>query len=88
MSFGKSIRWQVHDLTADAPSARGFHLVFLRNNLLTYYRKEIVEAALPAIADSLAPDGYLVIGRKEHLPGFLKGFHPLPEVSCIYCAGR
>ena len=40
------------------------------------------------IADSLAPDGYLVIGRKEHLPGFLKGFHPLPEVSCIYCAGR
>ena len=49
---------------------------------------EIVEAALPAIVDSLVPGGFLVIGRKEHLPGFLKGFHPLPEVSCMYRAGR
>ncbi len=84
----EGIRWQVHDLTADPPPARDFHLVFLRNNLLTYYRSEIVEATLPAVADSLAPGGYLVIGRKERLPDFLKGFDPLPEVSCMYRAGR
>ena len=79
-----SIRWQVHDLTADQPPARDFHIVFLRNNLLTYYRREIVEAALPVIAGCLAPGGYLVIGRKERLPGFLEGFDPHPAVACLY----
>jgi chemotaxis methyl-accepting protein methylase len=80
----EGIRWKVHDLTTDVPPARDFHIVFLRNNLLTYYRKEIVEAALPAIMDSLAPGGILVIGRKEHLPDFQKNFTPLAAVSCLY----
>jgi chemotaxis protein methyltransferase CheR len=80
----EGIRWNVHDLTADQPPARDFHIVFLRNNLLTYYRDEIVKAALPAIADSLVPGGILVIGRKEHLPAFLKGFDAHPVVSCLY----
>jgi chemotaxis methyl-accepting protein methylase len=78
------ISWQVHDLTADPPPARDFHIVFLRNCLLTYYRDDIVKAALQAIVNSLVPGGILVIGRKEHLPDFLRGFHPLPEVSCLY----
>jgi chemotaxis protein methyltransferase CheR len=78
------IRWQVHDITADAPPARDFHLVFLRNNLLTYYRKEIVEVALPAIVDCLAPGGVIVIGQKEKLPDFLEGFRPHRSVSCLY----
>ena len=80
----EGIRWQVHDLTADPPPARDFHIVLLRNNLLTYYRDEIVKAALPAIADSLVPGGILVIGRKEHLPGFLKGFDSHPAVPFLY----
>ena len=80
----ESIRWRVHDLTLDAPPARDFHIVFLRNNLLTYYRDEIVKAALPAIVDSLVPGGYLVIGRKEKLPDSLKGLHPHRSVSCLY----
>jgi chemotaxis protein methyltransferase CheR len=79
----QGIRWQVHDLTADPPPARGFHIVFLRNNLLTYYRDEVVKAALPAIADRLVPGGVLVIGRKEHLPEFLKGFDPCPAAPCL-----
>jgi chemotaxis methyl-accepting protein methylase len=80
----EGIRWQVHDLTADVPPAQVFHIVFLRNNLLTYYRDVIVEAALPAIVDSLAPGGILVIGQKERLPDFLKGFHPHRSVFCLY----
>ena len=79
----EGIRWQVHDLTADAPPARDFHIIFLRNNLLTYYRDDIAKAALPAIVNSLVPGGILVIGRKEHLPGFLKDFHPHAAVSCL-----
>ena len=80
----EGIRWQLHDLTADAPPARDFRIVFLRNNLLTYYRDEIVKAALPAIVNSIAPGGILVIGQKERLPDFLGGFHPLRSVSCLY----
>ena len=80
----EGIRWQVHDLTADAPPAQDFHIVFIRNNLLTYYRKEIVEAALPAIVDSLERGGYIIIGRKEHLPDSMEGFHPHRSVSCLY----
>ena len=79
----QGIRWQLHDLAAQRPPARHVHLLFLRNNLLTYYRKEIVGEALPAIADSLAPGGYLVIGRKECLPGFLEGFDPHPAVPYL-----
>ena len=80
----EGIRWQAHDLTAEPPPGRDFHIVFLRNNLLTYYRSEVVEAALPAIADSLAPGGFLVIGQKERLPGFLKGFNPHAVAYCLY----
>jgi chemotaxis methyl-accepting protein methylase len=80
----EDIRWQIHDLTADAAPARDFHIVFLRNNLLTYYRREIVEAALPAIADSIERGGYLAIGQKERLPDFLKGFDPHPDLSCLF----
>lgn len=79
----EGIHWQVQDLTADYPPARGFHLVFLRNSLLTYYRKEIVEVALLAVGDSLKPGGFLVIGRKERLPAFLKGFDTHPAVPCL-----
>ncbi len=80
----EGIRWQVHDLAADPPPASDFHIVFLRNNLLTYYRDEIVKAALPAIVDSLVPGGCLVIGRKERLPGFLGGFAAHRTVPFLY----
>jgi chemotaxis methyl-accepting protein methylase len=39
---------------------------------------------LPAIVDGLVPGGYLVIGRKERLPGFLKGFTPHAAAACLY----
>lgn len=80
----EGIRWQVHDLTTNAPPAQDLHIVFLRNNLFTYYRDEIIEAALPAIVDCLAPGGILVIGKKDRLPDFLKGFHPHRSISCLY----
>lgn len=79
----ENIRWKLHDLTADAPPERDFHIIFLRNNLLTYYRDEIVKASLPAIVNSLAPGGYLVIGRKEQLPAFMENFASHPAVPFL-----
>jgi chemotaxis methyl-accepting protein methylase len=80
----EGIRWQAHDLVTNPPPARDFHIIFLRNNLLTYYREEIVEATLPAIVDCLAPGGILVIGRKEKLPDSLTGFHPHSAMPFLY----
>ena len=80
----EGICWQVHDVTVDPPPARDVHIVFLRNNLLTYYRKEIVERALPGIVGCMTPGGFLAIGRKGRLPEFLKGFDSHPAVHFLH----
>jgi len=80
----EGIHWRIHDLAVDAPPARDFHLVFLRNNLLTYYRKETIDAVLPKIAGCLRPGGFLAVGGKERLPDSLPGFVPHPVVPYLY----
>lgn len=80
----EGIRWGIHDLAVDEPPSRDFHVVLLRNNLLTYYREETVEAALLEIAGSLRPGGFLAVGRKERLPDFLSAFDAHPAVPYLY----
>lgn len=70
----EGILWREHDLLADDPPARDFHLLFLRNNLLTYYQPERRDPALAKILESLRPGGFLVIGAHEKLPS---GFREL-----------
>jgi chemotaxis methyl-accepting protein methylase len=43
-------------------------VVFLRNNLLTYYRAPEKEKALETILRALAPGGMLITGSHEKLP--------------------
>lgn len=64
----EGIRWKVHDLRRDPPPGTGWHILFLRNNLLTYYRGEIQKLALARILPRLAPGGFLMIGAHEKLP--------------------
>jgi chemotaxis protein methyltransferase CheR len=59
----EGIEWQVHDLLSDAPGI-GFDLIFLRNNLLTYYSDEVKAPALKKVVDSLAPGGFLIVGSR------------------------
>lgn len=61
------ILWQQHDLFDDPLPGR-FHLVFLRNNLLTYYRGSAQARAFDQIARTLVQGGYLIVGSHEHLP--------------------
>mgnify|MGYP006291686667 FL=1 len=63
----RSIRWLRHDIF-DPPPEGPFHIIFLRNNLLTYYHGTELETALARITEALAPRGYLVIGSHERLP--------------------
>ncbi len=64
----RGITWRVHDLAGPPPAEDFFHLVFLRNSLLTYYRKERQGGMLRGIAKALKPWGFLVIGWHEVPP--------------------
>jgi chemotaxis protein methyltransferase CheR len=61
------IQWQQRDLFDD-PLPERFHLVFLRNNLLTYYRGPAQVRAFEQIARTLLQGGYLIVGSHEHPP--------------------
>lgn len=64
----KGIIWEIYDLIREPPPAEKFQIIFLRNNLLTYYRQEIKEWAFLKVVDSLAGGGFLIIGTHEKLP--------------------
>ncbi len=61
------IEWKQHNLFHPPPPGP-FHLIFLRNNLLTYYQEAAMQTVFEAIVGSLVPNGYLVVGSHEHLP--------------------
>lgn len=61
------IQWRPHQLF-DPPPPGAFHLIFLRNNLLTYHQGDRLQTALEAILSVLAPGGWLVVGSHETLP--------------------
>jgi chemotaxis protein methyltransferase CheR len=61
------IHWQQRDLFDD-PLPDRFHLVFLRNNLLTYYQGPAQVRAFERIARTLVQGGYLIVGSHERPP--------------------
>ncbi len=61
------IRWQVHDLFI--PLFEGpFHIILLRNNLLTYHQGKDRDDGFQLILNHLVPGGYIVAGSHEALP--------------------
>ena len=62
----EGITWMHHDFFSALPD-RGFHIVFLRNNLLTYHSPRVQSIALDKILRSLLPGGFLIIGSHEIL---------------------
>jgi chemotaxis methyl-accepting protein methylase len=79
----RGITWETHNLLSD-PCARQFQLVFLRNNLLTYYENESKAPAFQKIIDSLASGGFLVIGTHEKIPADVAGLVRFPGHPCIF----
>lgn len=74
--------WKVHDLRNNPPEY-GFQLVFLRNNVLTYYCEDWRVDILAKVVSALAPAGFLVTGAHERLPAAIAGLAPLPECKYI-----
>ncbi|MBW2441747.1 MAG: hypothetical protein JRH12_14820 [Deltaproteobacteria bacterium] len=77
------IRWQIHHLSTDPPGS-DFHIICLRNNILTYCRKEAQTRALTGILDSLLPGGLLIIGCHERLPLEISFLRQMDELSYVF----
>jgi chemotaxis protein methyltransferase CheR len=64
----EGIQWRVHHLCREDPPARDFSLIFLRNNLLTYYQDALRDPALSRVIATLLPGGFFITGAIEKLP--------------------
>lgn len=81
--FKKNIVWQRHNLMASPPDA-GFNIIFLRNNLLTYYQDSLKIPALQRVLTALEPSGLLVVGKHESLPAETPRLIPMPPFSYVF----
>jgi chemotaxis protein methyltransferase CheR len=81
----KDITWQVHDLMREPPPAGKFHIILLRNSLLTYYREERIMPVLLKIVDSLEDGGFLIIGCQESLPSPIRMLSPHKRCTYLFC---
>jgi chemotaxis methyl-accepting protein methylase len=74
------IDWKVQDLFA-APPGSDFQIIFLRNNLLTYYKDSLTEKGFRRVIKALAQHGWLIVGSHEKLPAAATNFrrhHAIP----------
>lgn len=63
----KDIRWGKHHLLSDSPGS-DFDIIFLRNNVLTYYKDRLKSNAFNNVLAGLSPGGLLIIGSHESVP--------------------
>ena len=82
-SLKKGIIWKLNHLLADPPGS-SFELVFLRNNVLTYYQDELKEYALKQVINCLALDGLLIIGSHEKLAFERLDLVPLSSLPYVF----
>ena len=82
-SLQKGISWKVHNML-DNFEVNNFQIIFLRNNLLTYYKDEIKQPAFQKVVDSLAQGGFLIIGSHEKLPLESNNFVPFHDQPSIF----
>jgi chemotaxis protein methyltransferase CheR len=79
----EGIHWMLHDFVSEDPPAAMLDLIFLRNNLLTYYEQPLRNQTLSKIVDVLKVGGYLIVGNKEHVPVDDFPLQRFPEYRCI-----
>ncbi len=69
-----------HDLLDPLPDGGPFHMILLRNNLLTYYQGPDLQAAFTRVVAILSPGGWLVTGAHERLP--VSAFKLIMDKGC------
>jgi len=78
------LHWIQHDFIAESPPCMNFDMIFLRNNLLTYYEPPTKIWALFQVLTALRSRGFLIIGSNEKIPvdGLPLNLHS--ECRCIF----
>ncbi len=61
-----------------------FHLLLLRNSILTYLEPPGQRAILVRVLEHLRPGGVLVVGHRERLPAAVKGLVPRYGLPYVY----
>lgn len=82
-SLKENITWNVKHFFSNPRDCR-FHIILLRNNLLTYYQDELKKKAFKHILNGLVPSGFLIIGSHENLPFDTPDLTPFSSCSYIY----
>lgn len=83
-SLKEGVRFHRHDFVGQNPPEPGFEVVFLRNNLLTYFRSPEKDFALQAVLQVLVPGGLLITGSHEKLPAGSGTIKPWPDHPWIH----
>jgi chemotaxis protein methyltransferase CheR len=80
----KYIVWEVHDLMKERPPAGVFQIIFLRNSVFTYHRRESIPSVFVNVLDRLDDGGFFIIGSHERLPFQTDALSPLNGSSYIF----
>jgi chemotaxis protein methyltransferase CheR len=81
------VTFVLQDLLSAAPDGL-FDLVLCRNVAFTYFDADGQREALARIASKLRPEGLLVIGGHEELPGDALGFEQAADAMPVYRRAR
>jgi chemotaxis methyl-accepting protein methylase len=79
----RDIVWETGDLQAEPPESI-FHIIFSRNNILTYLRQEGQIRTLIPLLSRLAPGGFFICGCHEALPLKIEALVPVADCPFVY----
>lgn len=78
------VTFKQHNFMEESPPSKEFHLIFARNNLLTYYHRSQNNVALLRIIKTLKPGGIFVVGSRENIPADFFELEHHPVLTCVY----
>lgn len=79
----RTIRWQKLNLLSSFAALGKFDVVFCRN-VLIYFDRQTKTEVLSRIADSLQPNGFLLLGAAETVVGLSDRFEATPNCRGLY----
>ena len=82
--FKNGIRWEIGHLLTEPPPGLGFNIIFLRNNILTYYCQKTQIRALDPIINCLRTGGLFIIGCHESFPLEIKELIPMAKCPYVF----
>lgn len=81
--LGKNIAWKPLSFFAGPPGSV-FHLILIRNNLITYYKENAIKSVFDQCIEALSPGGYIVTGSHEKLPFEFSQLQSHPQLPYVY----